>query len=276
MQNRSNRLWLTYAWKDNEDGNVDYIVSRMENEGIDVLIDKTNLVAGRRLWDQIDSYISNPKHTDAWAIYVTRNALDSEPCQEELSYALDRALRTRGSSFPIIGLFQSAIPRELIPSSIATRLYLFLSDPDWAQKISSSLSGTPLRKNIDPSPISINKITIENKSHIIFNPRINSWPSAGVFIPNGSLNTNKDPVDIFNGPVQLRKFRGNLIETSGILHREHRCVQINGEDYELYTITGPFDHITKVSLNIDNYSGKIILAGISGDIIIDGSVFIYE
>jgi hypothetical protein len=60
------------------------------------------------------------------------NSLSSEPCLEELAYALDRALRTRGTDFPLIGIFPAPIDRALIPSAIATRLYVTLQQPNWA------------------------------------------------------------------------------------------------------------------------------------------------
>jgi len=111
-------LWLTYAWKDNEFEDVDFIASRIRDQGIDVRIDKTRLLAGRRLWDQIDENIRS-SDVDGRAIYTTENSLKSEPCQEELAYALDRALRTRGATFPLIGIFPTPLDHEISPSSFA-------------------------------------------------------------------------------------------------------------------------------------------------------------
>ena len=93
----TSKLWLTYAWKDNEQEDVDHIVAELRRAGIDVRYDRVQLLAGRRLWDQIDASIRDPDIA-AWAIYVTEHSLRSEPCQEELAYALDRTLRTRPSS----------------------------------------------------------------------------------------------------------------------------------------------------------------------------------
>ncbi|MDO8358714.1 MAG: TIR domain-containing protein [Devosia sp.] len=94
------KLWLTYAWKNNDDGQIDHVIAELERQqGLTLGYDRVQLLAGRRLWEQIDAAITDPA-TDAWATYVTRESLESEPCQEELAYALDRALRTRGGVFP--------------------------------------------------------------------------------------------------------------------------------------------------------------------------------
>ena len=86
------KLWITYAWKDNEQSDVDFVVQQLKRAGMDVQIDRFALGAGRRLWEQIGAKITNPNESDAWAIYATENSLASEPCKEELAIALDRAL----------------------------------------------------------------------------------------------------------------------------------------------------------------------------------------
>lgn len=131
------KLWLTYAWKDNESDQVDYVVHALRAEGLDVGFDRVRLVAGQRIWPQLDKAISDPEQSDAWAIYATKQSLSSEPCLEELATALDRALRTRAGAFPIIGIFPEPIDRALIPSAVATRLYVTLQDPDWAKRVSA-------------------------------------------------------------------------------------------------------------------------------------------
>lgn len=89
-------LWLTYAWKDNEDLNIDHVIGALKSDEMDVNYDRIQLVAGRRLWDQIDSAITDPTSCQGWAIYATRNSLESEPCQEELAYALDKNFTPKG------------------------------------------------------------------------------------------------------------------------------------------------------------------------------------
>lgn len=145
------KIWLTYAWKDNGERNVDFIIQELEEKGLEVGFDRAKLLAGRRLWDQIAEHISDSE-LDAWAILVTRNSLQSEPCQEELAYALDRSLRLKGSKFPLIGIFPEPIDRELIPSSLATRLYVTLDNNEWADKIVAAATQKSPAKSIKGIP----------------------------------------------------------------------------------------------------------------------------
>jgi len=98
------KVWLSYAWKDNEDQQVDWIVQELEKQNIEIHLDNRDLIPGRKLWDQIADAISAPDICDAWIFLVTPNSLSSQPCLEELSYALERALSKRGQDFPLIGL----------------------------------------------------------------------------------------------------------------------------------------------------------------------------
>lgn len=134
------RLWLTYAWKDNEAEQVDLVVQELQNAGVEVAYDRVQLVAGQRLWPQLDAAIRDPR-TAGWALYATANNLRSEACQEELAYALDRALRTRGGTFPLIGIFPEPMDPAIVPSAIQTRLHVSLLDPGWATRVAKGLVG---------------------------------------------------------------------------------------------------------------------------------------
>lgn len=148
-------LWLTYAWKDNENQDVDFVVQRLEGQGVSVRLDRTQLLAGKRLWDQIADGIKSP-HLDGWAIFVTENSLRSEPCLEEIAYALNRALQTRGISFPLIGIFPAPVNSLIIPSALATRLYVTLKDRNWAVRIADSLSGVSTQRTPAVEPYELN------------------------------------------------------------------------------------------------------------------------
>lgn len=108
------KRWLTYAWKDNEDAQVDHVYHQLTDAGLDVRLDRMQLTVGKQLWPQIDAGITDPKKCDGWAIYATKKSLESEPCLEEIAYALDRALRKRENDFPIIGIFPESLDRELL------------------------------------------------------------------------------------------------------------------------------------------------------------------
>ncbi len=171
------KLWLTYAWRDNEDQDVDHVIAELRAKGLEVNYDRAHLLAGRRLWDQIDSGINDPG-TKAWAILVTENSLRSEACQEEIAYALDRTLRVRGSQFPLIGIFPSHIDRTIIPSALATRLYVDLRMPGWAQQVADGVTGTRRAEQADPpAPFGHMMHSFDGK------PVLEVWPRSGRWIP---------------------------------------------------------------------------------------------
>lgn len=128
-------IWITYAWADNQSGDIDFIAQELESAGLKVKLDRWNIKVGVRLWEQIAEFIQSPSHCDAWLLVATQASLGSEPCREEYAYALDRALNSRGSTFPVIALFPSTVDQSLIPPGIRTRLYVSLADPDWKERI---------------------------------------------------------------------------------------------------------------------------------------------
>jgi hypothetical protein len=133
------KLWLTYAWKDNEESDVDFVVGRLDRLLV-VKFDRRNLIPGQRLWTQIAGFITNPSQCDAWGIVLTPNSITSEPCIEELSYALDRALSARESSFPIFALM-NRISAQSLPASLRVRLCISLSDDGWVNKVVAACEG---------------------------------------------------------------------------------------------------------------------------------------
>jgi hypothetical protein len=146
-------VWLTYAWDDNRQKDVDFAAQELTDVGLDVKLDRWNLDAGKRLWEQVDSFIGDPTKSDAWLFYATQASLGSEKCKEEYWYALDRALETRGGEFPIIALFPSPVDEELIPAGVKTRLFVSTTDPDWKERIVAAVeqrSANIARPRIEP------------------------------------------------------------------------------------------------------------------------------
>jgi hypothetical protein len=138
------KVWISYAWTDNQGRDVDFVAQELKVAGLQVKLDRWNLAVGKRLWDQIADFITNPNESDAWLFYATQNSLASEPCREELAYALDRALSTRGCDFPLIALFPSSVDRNLIPATIRVRLFVSLTDPDWKERTIAAAERRPL------------------------------------------------------------------------------------------------------------------------------------
>lgn len=171
------KIWLTYAWKDNEANDVDHVINELRRAGLEVGFDRKELLAGGRLWEQIDRAIADPS-LDAWAIYTTKASLESEPCQEELAYALDRTLRTKGQKFKLIGIFPETMDRSVIPSALATRLYVQTTDPTWLQQIVDGIAGgrsEPDLSHVQPYGEKWHRIDGKDVLEV--------WPRTGRWLP---------------------------------------------------------------------------------------------
>jgi hypothetical protein len=135
------RVFLTYAWKDNQEKTVDLIIQTLEKQGVEVLYDRSALLGGRRLWEQIGQLITGPD-VHGWVYVVSPSSLSSEGCKEELYLALGRALDTRGADFPLVALMHEGKFSDL-PPSLRIRLGASLEDPAWPEVVLSALQGRP-------------------------------------------------------------------------------------------------------------------------------------
>ena len=180
--------WLTYAWNDDASGDVEFVAQELIDGGVTVHLDRWDIAAGSRLWAQIASAIEDPARTDAWLLYATQASLASESCQEELAYALDRALRRRGDAFPIIGIFPGPLETDLVPPVIRVRLYVRLVDPDWKERVISAIEGRRAaiaRPRVDPYEVVVHAAPSDGASKLCFEvrPRAGSWFPCVVAIP---------------------------------------------------------------------------------------------
>lgn len=132
------RLFLTYAWIDNVGRDFDLAVQQLRDAGIDVVFDRISLVAGQRLWPQIEARILDPK-TDGWGYFVTKNSLNNENCREEHAYALMRALDSKDKRFPLIAIAHG-IAFEKLPASLRIRLGVSVEDRNWTKVIEAALN----------------------------------------------------------------------------------------------------------------------------------------
>ncbi|WP_332775947.1 toll/interleukin-1 receptor domain-containing protein [Polaromonas sp.] len=174
-------VWITYAWADNEHHDVDFIAQELVRAGVTVKLDRWNISAGKRLWEQIDSFICKPEESDAWVLVATNNSLASEPCKEEFAYALDRALKSRGDAFPVIALFLTHADPTLIPAGIRTRLYLSITDPDWKERIVAAAERRQhAASRPDVQPFHLRVHSLQGRPKAI---AIEVRPRAGVWAP---------------------------------------------------------------------------------------------
>lgn len=186
-------LWLTYAWNDNRHKDVDFIVQELIQQNLTVKLDRWNLQAGKPLWDQIASFITDPSQSDAWVLYATQTSLSSPACQEELRLALDRAINSRGETFPVIALFPAQIERSLIPPAVRIRLYVSTTDPDWKERIQAAAEKRHLdiaHQQIEPYSCKMHqpdaKAIQDGYQHVIeVRPRAGVWSPFFAAIPKG-------------------------------------------------------------------------------------------
>lgn len=131
------RIWLTYAHADNKEGDFSYVVQQLEDAGVECVYDRAVIVPGHYIWrsiaDEIDGGI-----LDAWAILVTKASLNSQGCLEELEYAVNRAIKTKGQTFPLIGLLHNVSPSDL-PASLQVRLCVSLQSETWREEVLTGL-----------------------------------------------------------------------------------------------------------------------------------------
>jgi len=131
------KLFITYAWDNNKEGDFDYIAQQLRSAGLDVRFDRVQFTAGKRLWEQIGETIAS-SDIDGWAYLITPQSLLSEKCKEEYYLALGRALDTKGADFPLITLMYNARFEDL-PPSLRMRLGVSLSDPHWIERVVASV-----------------------------------------------------------------------------------------------------------------------------------------
>lgn len=178
-------IWLTYAWADNAHGDVDFIAQELERKGLTVKLDRWNIGAGQRLWDQIDNFIQSPSESDAWLMFATQASLGSQPCREEYAYALDRALGARSGAFPVMAVFQGQVDPKVLPAGLRTRLCVSLTDTDWAERIAASAEGRAheaSRAVVEPFHLT-QHARADGGVDIEVRPRAGSWAPFTAAIP---------------------------------------------------------------------------------------------
>jgi hypothetical protein len=196
------KVWITYSWKDNAAKDVDFIAQELEQEGLEVHLDRWNLEAGKRLWEQIEHHIQDPGKSDAWLIVATQNSISTEPCKEEFAYALDRALSARTNVFPVIALFTSTVDVSLLPAGLRTRLCVSMTDPDWKERIKAAVEGRApsiRRATIDPYVLTVHRKFWKDEDAIEVRPRAGVWSPFVAAVPVAEKEEIKP--SIIHGPV---------------------------------------------------------------------------
>ena len=139
--NTNPNLWITYAWADNANSDFTFLTQELHRAGIHASFDRVSLVPGRDLWEQIATRLVDP-HLDGWAYLLTQASLASNACKEELSYAITRAICSRGRAFPLIGLLHGVDIAD-VPLALRARLCVSLANPDWREAVLAGLQDRP-------------------------------------------------------------------------------------------------------------------------------------
>ncbi len=181
-------IWITYAWDDNIQSDVDYVAQELGRFGVHVTRDLWNIRAGRRLWERIERFIQEEAESDAWMIYATQNSLGSDACKEEFSYALARAVERRGTNFPVIALFPGPVDKSLIPAGNQARLCVSLTDSEWKERVRAAAEGqnpSLARPQLEPFTIRIHRAdsATGHQLDIEVRPREGAWSPFFAAVP---------------------------------------------------------------------------------------------
>ncbi len=181
-------IWITYAWDDNINGDVDFIAQELAGAGLRVKLDHWQIRSGKRLWERIDGFIQDETASHAWLLYATENSLGSESCREEFAYALDQVLSRRGEDFPVIALFAGPVEEISMPAGIRSCLNVSLSDPEWTERITAAVdrrSPSLLRPRLEPFTIEIYQPAsgADRRLVIEIRPRAGTWSPFFAAVP---------------------------------------------------------------------------------------------
>ena len=203
-------IWITYSWEDNKNRDVDFLAQELQAAGLVVKLDRWTLGAGRRLWEQIEKYIQDPKESDAWVIYATQNSLGSEPCREEFAYALDRALRSRTEAFAVIALFSGSVDSQILPAALRTRLCVSATDPNWKERIKAAAEHrTPTVTGLVVEPYHIARHIAPDGRHVVeVRPRAGTWAPFIAAIPVAEKDVVQ--LSLLHGPAGRVPLAGAL------------------------------------------------------------------
>jgi hypothetical protein len=203
------KAFFTYAWANNQDDDVEFYAQELRKAGLEVKLDRWHLQAGQLIWKQIDEEITDPAKTDAWIVLATAESLASKACREELYTALRRALDRRNDEFPMIGLFDTEVDMDQVPSPLANRLCVSIKDdPEtWIERVVAAVERRQLllpETNLEPFVAKVHRTPHDpmHKYVVELRPRTGVWAPAFAAIPLAEVGRTRGmlPVTVFTGP----------------------------------------------------------------------------
>jgi hypothetical protein len=252
-------LWVTYAWVDNEEGNFDYLIQELNGFGISTSYDRVAIVPGQRLWTQIAEHIADP-NTSGWAYLITPNSLASQPCLEELSYAINRMLTTKGGLFPLIGLVTPGVSFDDVPIALKVRLCVMLNSPNWKQQVRAAIDRRPPVLLNNPQTRFIYNIIdgftgVSSITTIEIRPRFNEVHNCRIAVPNDCNILNFGA-----GPAGTGSINGVQISTMNGL-----VGQLNGQEVKVVGFGGPITPGTSAYIILEGIRPRFVAFGSSNE-----------
>lgn len=244
-------VFLTYAWEDNAEGDVDFIAQELRGAGLTVEMDKVSFTPGRRLWDQIGEKITS-SGTDAWGYVVTRASLQSEACREEYYLALNRALTERGQVFPLIALVQG-VPIGELPPSLKIRLAVHIGDADWIERVVAGVEGrAPRIPEAELSPIALKwHVGPDAKRYLEVRPRLETIYDWRVRIPLDHADTITNSQVAPSGAIPTASM--NLFTVDG-----------RNSQYRVVGSRGPIGNGMSAYLTVEGAAPEHLIVGRNG------------
>jgi len=138
MNEGNNRLRITYAWTQSEEGNFSYLVPQLEAAGVRAAYDAVELRCDLDLAEWIERRIS-AEGSDGWAYILTPAAVTRRRCADQIVRALERLLERKGADFPAFGLLHG-IAAQNLPPALRVRPSFHLADADWKERVAQALN----------------------------------------------------------------------------------------------------------------------------------------
>lgn len=179
---------LTYAWNDNERGDVDFIAQDLRDVGFHVRLFRWMPKPGNGLWEEVGDDLAIPGVVDGWLFHLTPNSLGSTLCREDFSRALDQLRRTRGADFPVVALAPSPAFLELAAADSRVEFTVCASERDWKDRVRTFVEGRPTpttRKRVSPFDLHVARVERGDRFAFVIEirPRAGSWTPFFAAVP---------------------------------------------------------------------------------------------
>jgi hypothetical protein len=131
------RLWISYPWINREERDFAYLVGQLKDADIEAVYDSLQLQPEMHLWERTVQRLLSIGF-DGWLYILTHQCFTRKICTDELTAAINQALRSMGPDFPMVGLLYD-IATQQVPPMLRVRPCISLRDPDWRQQINEVL-----------------------------------------------------------------------------------------------------------------------------------------